>query len=32
MCFLALSSIRADNRWALATEITPVIAKLILYI
>ena len=32
MCFLALSSIRADNGWALATEITPVIAKLILYI
>jgi len=32
MCFLALSSIRADNGWALTTEITPVIAKLILYI
>jgi len=29
MCFLALSSIKADNGWALATEITPVIAKLI---
>ena len=29
MCFLALSSIRADNGWALATEITLVIAKLI---
>ena len=29
MCFLALSSIKADNGWALATEITPVIARLI---
>jgi len=29
ICFLALSSIRADNGWALTTEITPVIAKLI---
>ena len=29
MCFLALSSIRADNGWAQVTEITPIIARII---
>ena len=29
MCFLALSSIKTNNGWAFAIEITPVIAKLI---
>ena len=29
MCFLTLSSIRADNSWAQATKITPIIARII---
>ena len=29
MCFLALYSIRADNGWAQATEITSIIARII---